>query len=204
MGAPKKPKDYFLKRICGSTWNGIINHWTIVRGKKNEPGGESLTAVRNQVLAKNRKENKALYEQYGHWMDVFDKKAAHEFDPPPGMKSRALFWGGQEVYFVRPEAWNVSAGKGIVTHVFFSEGKWHYRVTYWTRLGKGLQTHRGQQWTTAYFCVEESELYSLSNKDKARQVLEDTLAGIYKWWAEFYDRLDKLTDDDLRPGEFLK
>lgn len=202
---PKKIRatyDWGAELEGGSEVSGVPIHWTVSRGDWQN---DSFQAAKRKAKSGNLEEGKKRWKKLQGFRKVFDEKALKEFQHPEGMFA-PKFAPCEKVWVVRPNVWDPFAAKGIICSVewCYSIHKWKYAVGWYERVKDAPLGARKNQYflTTRYFW--EEDLYKYEDKLKARDLLIGTLAKIYKWVADFEDRLHKLKPGDLKDGDCLK
>ena len=197
----KSTIDYYVDRAGGTESDPCPEHWTVFRGSD---GLLTLSQARKRAESYNRAESKARWARMTYFRNIFDKKALKEFKRPEGMQLGS-FAPGQKVYAVRSTLHNPECEKGIVYAVQWNTGMkcWQYQVAWYARVKDApLGCARNQYRLQAVWFLE-SELFNYYDKSRARDTLIDCVAKIYKWWADFEYRLQKLKSGDLKDGEGL-
>lgn len=180
----------------------IPTHWTV---KRDPCMTDTFAYAKEKAQRENQKGGKERRAALDKFRAVFDKKTLKEFQPPTGM-TPPKFQIGECVYWVRPHVHDLFAAKGVIDGAEWNyvTKKWKYSIAWWERFPKGEQKDPHKQyWLTTRY-APESELYKLEDKARAREALIDTIAKIYTWFAEFYDRLANLKAGDLKPGQKLE
>lgn len=198
----KSTTDYGIEERGGHADNPVPLHWTVRRDAGDE---DTCFIARHEAERRNRKEAKERWEEMTRFRNIFDQKALKEFQLPDGM-TPALFVPGEKVYAVRPHLYNPACEKGIVYSVVWNMGAkcWQYEVAWYERVQNAPLGVRKNQYCVKTRVFLEYELYKFHDKAHAREVLINTVAMIYAWWADFEDRLHKLKHGDLKIGEHLK
>lgn len=201
MASPCKAA-YCIDKVGGMEADPCPSHWTVFRNDNN--GLVTLSQARKKAENANRKESKARWEKMAYFRNIFDQHALKEFQRPEGMQLGS-FAPGQKVYAVRPTLHNPECEKGIVYAVQWNSGAkcWEYQVAWYTRVKNAPLGCPKNQYRLELRWFLESELYNYYDKSRARDVIIDCVAKIYKWWADFEYRLQKLKPGDLEDGEGL-
>lgn len=198
----KSTTDWGVTLEGGSEVSGVPYHWTVCRDKCQD---DTFQAAKRKAMARNRAEGKCRWEKLNKFRKVFDEKTLKEFAEPKGFFP-PKFLPGEKVWVVRPDVWDPFAAKGIICSVewCYSIHKWKYAVGWHERVKDAPEGCPKNQYflITRYFW--EENLYKYEDKLKARDLLIGTLAKIYKWVADFEDRLHKLKPGDLKEGDCLK
>lgn len=194
--------EYCIYNVGGTDSDPWPEHWTVFR--KDSDGVLTLSQARKKAENANRKESKARWARMSYFRNIFDQKALKEFQRPEGMQLGS-FAPGQKVYAVRSTLHNPACAKGIVYATQWNSGMkcWQYEVVWYVRLKDAPLGCPKNQYRLESKWFLESELFNYYDKSRARDTLIDCVAKIYKWWADFEYRLQKLKSGDLEDGEGL-